>query len=70
MITFLNVPFADNATVRRLGAKWSIAHKKWFVENVEDIAQFLAWVPEHLKKPVCGELGKKQKIRNKQGGQK
>jgi hypothetical protein len=52
MITWLNVPFNDNKKAKQLGAKWSIAHKSWFVENVESINDFLDWVPEHLKRPT------------------
>lgn len=54
MKTFLNVPFFDNAEAKRLGAKWSVSYRKWFIENVENIDLFLKWMPSHLKSPTKG----------------
>ena len=54
MKTFLDVPFSDNAEAKRLGAKWSSAYRKWFIENVENIDQFMKWMPIHLKAPSKG----------------
>ena len=49
MRTNLNVPFEQKDAARRLGAKWDGARKVWFVENVENLQQFLEWIPKHLK---------------------
>lgn len=50
MITFLNVPFAEKDKAKRLGARWNGARKQWFIENVEDITEFMRWMPGHLRK--------------------
>lgn len=47
----LIVPFAEKDKVKRLGARWDIARRCWYVEDVEDLTVFLPWMPEHLKKP-------------------
>lgn len=52
MIVWLNVPFADKDRAKRLGARWSPSRKKWYVENKEDLAPFLAWMDARLTKPV------------------
>lgn len=52
MKTFLQVPFKEKDEVRRLGAKWDIARKVWFIENLENIEPFLKWMPDKLKKPT------------------
>ena len=54
MRTNLIVPFAEKDEARRLGARWDMARRVWYVENVEDLVPFLRWVPERLKAPVQG----------------
>jgi hypothetical protein len=39
--------------VRRLGAKWDPARKRWFVPDGTDLTPFLSWVPG-LPKLSCG----------------
>lgn len=51
MKTFLNVPYSEKEEAKRLGAKWDIARKKWFVENVNNLTPFLKWMDEHLTQP-------------------
>jgi hypothetical protein len=65
VITYLNVPFKDSKKAKYLGAKWSISRKTWYVENVENIADFLAWIPDHLKQPCSA---KETSIRGKANG--
>jgi len=50
MKTYLKVPFSEKDQARRLGARWDIARKTWFIEDVENIASFLRWIPAHLKR--------------------
>lgn len=50
MKTYLKVPFSEKDEARKLGAKWDSARKTWFVENVENLASFLKWIPAHLKR--------------------
>jgi hypothetical protein len=50
MRTDLKVPYAEKDQARKRGARWDAAKKVWFVENVENIAQFMRWMPEHLRK--------------------
>lgn len=47
----LNVPYEEKDKARRLGACWDAARKTWYVENVENMEAFLAWVPAYLKRP-------------------
>ena len=47
----LEVPFQEKDQVRRLGGKWDNARKTWYVENVENLEDFLKWIPERLKRP-------------------
>lgn len=60
MRTNLNVKFEENQKVKSLGAKWDCARKVWYIENVENIEQFLPWIPTHLKKPSKAINLKKQ----------
>ena len=37
MRTNLNVPFSEKDAARRLGAKWDLARKTWYVEDMENL---------------------------------
>lgn len=52
MRTNLNVPFSEKDAARRLGAKWDLARKTWYVEDMENLEPFLRWIPDYLKQPV------------------
>ena len=52
MIVWLNVPFAQKDAAKRLGARWSAAEKKWYVQDVENLAPFLRWIDDRLKQPT------------------
>ncbi len=59
----LNVPYSDREYVRSKGAKWDIARKVWYIENLEDVNSFLRWMPTHLVKPSKPPTkGKKPKV--------
>lgn len=47
----LRVPFRDNYKVKRLGARWDIARRCWYVVDPEDVSPFLPYLPAHLTKP-------------------
>lgn len=50
MRTDLNVPYADKDRAKRRGARWDVARKTWFVENVENLQAFSRrFKPEHAK---------------------
>lgn len=51
MRTYLNVPFEQKDQARRLGARWDMATKRWYVENVANIAPFMRWMPPALTQP-------------------
>jgi hypothetical protein len=51
----LKVPYAEKDKAKRLGAKWDMARKVWFVEDLDNLSPFLRWMPEHLKRPVKTE---------------
>lgn len=60
MKTYLDVPFEQKETVKRLGAQWDLSAKKWFVPDAVDLQPFFAWVPgmPKLSKKVKRELKK------------
>lgn len=47
----LNVPYAEKDAAKHLGVKWDGVKRTWFVQDVPNIAAFMRWMPEHLKKP-------------------
>lgn len=53
----LKVPFAEKDKARALGARWDVARKTWYIEDVEDLEPFLPWMAEHLKRPVAAAKG-------------
>lgn len=52
MIVWLNVPFSEKDAAKRLGARWSPGNKKWYVQNVENLAPFLRWMDDRMKQPA------------------
>jgi hypothetical protein len=53
MRTNLKVPFADKDEARRLGARWDAARKIWYIQNVENIEQFVRWMAPGTTKPAA-----------------
>jgi len=41
----LKVPFAEKDEAKKLGAKWDIARKIWYVDSKVDMAPFSRWSP-------------------------
>lgn len=62
MKTFLKVPFSEKDEAKRLGARWDIARKTWFVEDMENLQPFLRWMAPSLTRPTG-----KNKPNNKKG---
>lgn len=52
MIVWLNVPFPQKDEARKLGARWDVARKRWFVEDVDSLGPFMQWIDARLKQPV------------------
>ena len=48
MRTNLKVPYEEKDDAKKLGARWDAARKTWYVENVENIAQFMRWMPNEV----------------------
>lgn len=48
-ILFLDVAFAEKDSVKRLGAKWDGAMRKWYIPHGMDVHLFSRWWPEALK---------------------
>jgi hypothetical protein len=46
---FLDVHFPEKDAVKRLGAKWDAAMRKWYVPHGADTNLFSRWWPEVLK---------------------
>ncbi len=47
----LLVPYSDREEAKRIGAKWDVARKRWYVVDAENLEQFLKWIPDHQKRP-------------------
>lgn len=45
----LNVPYDEKDEAKRLGARWDLARKVWYIENKEILEPFLKWMPKHLR---------------------
>jgi hypothetical protein len=45
----LIVPYSEHELAKKRGAKWDMARKTWYVENPENIFDFVQWAPERLK---------------------
>ena len=46
MRTNLAVPFQEKDEAKRLGARWDYEARTWYVEDVENLEQFLRWIPQ------------------------
>merc|ERR1740129_454990 len=44
----LEVPFCQKERAKALGARWDPEHKKWFVEQGQNPADFSEWLPSSL----------------------
>jgi hypothetical protein len=63
----LNVPYAEKDEAHRFGAKWDMARKVWYVEDLPNLEPFLRWMPEHLRRPIKSPANSvKQKAKAKQ----
>lgn len=51
MRTYLITTYKQKEEVKKLGAKWDLSRKQWYVENAENMKPFLPYVPEYLRKP-------------------
>ena len=49
MRTNLNVPYAEKEEAKRLGARWDIALKIWYVQDLDDLGAFMKWMPDQVK---------------------
>lgn len=65
MITYLQVPYDEKDWVKKLGARWDMARKSWYIENVEDITRFMRWIPVKQKKEPLKEKVKHEKKHHK-----
>ena len=60
----LQTTFAEKDQVKALGARWDVARKTWYIENVEDLTPFKRWIPalsgwdEHKAAKKVGKAGK------------
>ena len=45
MKTYLQVPFGEHLTVKRMGARFDVSRKAWFVPDGLDLVPFIPWVP-------------------------
>lgn len=51
MKTYLNVPYAEKDYVKRCGAKWDAAAKKWYVSGNEPVPVLLRRFMNGYKAP-------------------
>jgi Domain of unknown function (DUF5710) len=45
----LACPYVEKDQAKSLGAKWDAARKVWYIENIEDLAPFMRWIPRESK---------------------
>lgn len=50
----LDCPFSEKDHAKALGARWDVARKIWYIENVEDLTPFMRWIGKKPK-PVKTE---------------
>jgi len=59
MRTRLNVPDADIATAKKLGAQYDENKHEWYTQDIDDMMPFLKWISPHLLRPckpiICTE---------------
>ncbi|MFN7040866.1 MAG: exodeoxyribonuclease VII large subunit [Acidovorax temperans] len=48
---YLNVPFAQKDAAKSLGARFDGAVKRWYVDEVRDLAVFAQWLPTPVEAP-------------------
>lgn len=41
---YLAVPYAEREAAKRLGARWDIARRRWWISSDMDRAPFAAWI--------------------------
>lgn len=49
MKTYLNVPYSEKEDAKKLGAKWDIKKKKWYIENLQNFDTVHQWLDEDVK---------------------
>jgi Domain of unknown function (DUF5710) len=59
----LDCPYSEKDDAKRLGAKWDMARKTWYVEDPEDLTPFARWI-KGLGRPTDHQA-KKEKKRSK-----
>ncbi len=52
MRTNLNVPYGEKDKAKSLGARWDMARRTWYIEDMENLTPFLRWMPEYLTRPI------------------
>lgn len=46
----LIVPYSEHELAKKRGARWNSDDKVWYVDNPENIFDFVKWAPERLKR--------------------
>lgn len=57
MKTYLKGPYPERSEARRLGARWDVARRKWFVEDRDNLWPFIKWMPPHLTRSSRNTTG-------------
>lgn len=50
----LKVKYNERHEAKKLGARWDAARQLWYVQDMDNLAPFLRWIPKHLKQPHKG----------------
>lgn len=61
----LQVPYSEKEEAKRVGAKWDIAKKKWYVENPEDLMLYKKWLKDKIPDNWNGNRYTKKTKKNK-----
>lgn len=51
MRIWLKVPYEAKDQAKKLGARWDVARRTWYVDDPEDVKPFMQWIDERLKQP-------------------
>lgn len=59
----LKVPYAQKEEAKKLGARWDMARKTWYVIDPDDLSPFMKWMQDILDREHDIKVLKKNKWR-------
>ena len=59
---FLSCPFADKDKAKKLGARWDVHGKKWYLDCGQGLSEFAAWLKPQDKQALLDALAQKEEL--------